>query len=143
VQRDWLARGKPGAFADAFMVAFHRELLARAVPRREALLARLSASGRELAYLYNFRLAGRVLAYQRGIARDAAGRHGKPGLMAHVRAIEHAAQEAAESYDFLAGGSRYKQSLANVSRDLHWAELVHPYSLRAVLARLRHVCGHA
>ena len=42
------------------------------------------------------------------------------GMLTHALAIEHYRQRAMREYDFLAGDARYKRSLANSSRDLHW-----------------------
>ena len=89
--RSWAARGKPGAFAEDFMHRFHSALLARAMPRQEADMLRLSAGPAVLGYLYNLRRCGHVCAYQSGFAPDAADSHRKPGLVAHTLAMEQAA----------------------------------------------------
>jgi CelD/BcsL family acetyltransferase involved in cellulose biosynthesis len=133
----WRARGRPGAFADGFAQRFHQALVARAQPRGELDLLRVTAGERVVGYLYNFRLRGRVYAYQSGLDHAGAGPHGKPGLTCHAMAVERAIAEGAESYDFLAGPDRYKRSLANAETALVWAELVPRWSARGVVARLR------
>lgn len=140
-QRSWQARGKSGAFADPFMRRFHRELVARALPRGEVDLLRLSAGPDVLGYLYNLRRDGHVCAYQSGFDPAAADQHRKPGLVAHVLAIGRAAGEGARLYDFLAGEDRYKRSLATGSRDLVWTELVRRRSPLALAAWLRRCLG--
>lgn len=140
-QRDWQARGKPGAFADPFMPRFHRALIARAMEAGEVDLLRLSAGEAVLGYLYNLRRDGHVCAYQGGFDRAAADGQRKPGLVAHVLAIGRAAGEGAALYDFLAGEDRYKRSLATGSRDLVWTERVPPWSARGLAARLSRALG--
>ncbi len=140
-QRNWQARGKPGAFADPFMRRFHHALVARALPHGEVDLLRLSAGDAVLGYLYNLRRDGHVCAYQSGFDPAAADSHRKPGLVAHLLAIGRAAGEGAHLYDFLAGEDRYKRSLATGSRDLVWAELVRPASPLGIAARLRRLLG--
>jgi CelD/BcsL family acetyltransferase involved in cellulose biosynthesis len=133
----WRRRGQPGAFANPFSRRFHQELVERATPRGELDLLRLSAGGTAIGYLYNFRLGGRVYAYQSGLDPARAEGHGKPGLTCHAMAVERAIAAGERVYDFLAGAARYKLSLSNASEPLFWAEAVTPWSLRGLLARAR------
>ena len=119
-QRSWIGRGKPGAFANPRFLRFHRELIARGHPRGEIDLLRVAAGEEVLGYLYNFVWRGAVAAYQSGFDFAAAGPHEKPGLTAHHLAIEHYAALGAARYDFLAGAARYKTSLADAARPMHW-----------------------
>lgn len=131
-QASWAARGRPGAFANPEFLRFHRALLARAIPRGEADLLRIDGASGTIGYLYNFRLRGRVLAYQSGFDYAAADKHGKPGLTCHHAAIAraHAAGDAA--YDFLAGAARYKTSLGSAAIPLCWLEAARPGSLDGI-----------
>ena len=122
-QATWTGRGQPGAFANPAFRHFHRALLARAMPRGEADLLRIAAGARVIGYLYNFRHRGRALAYQSGFDYPDAGPHAKPGLTCHHTAIELARREGMDAYDFLAGGDRYKASLANAATTLHWLDM--------------------
>jgi CelD/BcsL family acetyltransferase involved in cellulose biosynthesis len=119
-QRSWVGRGKPGAFANPRFRRFHRELIARGHPRGEIDLLRVSAGETVFGYLYNFLWRGAVATYQSGFDFAAAGPHEKPGLTAHHLAIEHYAALGATRYDFLAGAARYKTSLADAERPMHW-----------------------
>ncbi len=136
-QADWQRRGKPGAFAPPFMRRFHAELIARALPCGEVELLRAVSGGRPIGYLYNFRLGGRVSAYQSGLDQSSAGAQDRPGLVLHLLAIQRALEQGMRSYDFLAGAARYKTSLANAEARLVWTERVHPWSLGGITARLR------
>lgn len=133
----WQARGKPGAFASPFMLRFHHALIAQATPRGEVEMLRLSGAQGTIGHLYNFRHRGRVSAYQSGFALEGAGNQGKPGLTSHMMAIERALMAGDAVYDFLGGADRYKLSLADGTVPLLWAELVRPWSLLGMAARLR------
>ena len=140
-QAAWAARGQPGAFARPGFMRFHRELLARAMPRGEADLLRVTAGDHVVGYLYNFRHRGRVLAYQSGFAYAGAPRHGKPGLTCHHAAIAQARRDGMTRYDFLAGGDRYKTSLANAAATLHWLEAAPRWSLSGLALWGRGIAG--
>lgn len=131
-QRTWSARGERGAFANPHFLRFHRALVARALPRDELALLRISAGPLVLGYLYNLRLRGRVFTYQSGFdyaaANELAGGHAKPGLTCHYAAILRAQAEGAVSYDFLAGPDRYKNSLTQAATPLYWLDAASRYS---------------
>lgn len=135
-QRTWATRGEKGAFANQHFLRFHRALIARALPRDELALLRISAGGQILGYLYNFRLRGRVFTYQSGFdyaaAAALAGPHAKPGLTCHYTAILRAQAEGAVSYDFLAGPDRYKNSLTRASTPLYWLDAAPRFSGQSV-----------
>ena len=135
-QASWIARGRPGAFANPDFMRFHRALLARAVPRGEADLLRVTAGATVVGYLYNFRYRGRVHAYQSGFDYNAAPEHAKPGLTCHHAAIALARRENLTAYDFLAGGDRYKTSLANATTTLYWLDAAPRWSPWGMAFRL-------
>jgi CelD/BcsL family acetyltransferase involved in cellulose biosynthesis len=122
-QRTWQSRGRPGAFANPAFARFHHALIDTALPRGEVDLLRVLAGSGVIGYLYNFRHRDRVLAYQSGFDYAAADRHQKPGLTCHHLAIERSRAESQSAYDFLAGGDRYKRSLANGETTLHWVTI--------------------
>jgi CelD/BcsL family acetyltransferase involved in cellulose biosynthesis len=145
-QARWTARGQPGAFAEPAFLAFHREFLARGLPRGEVELLQIAvdrdAGSQVLGYLYNLRWRDTISTYQGGFDYAAAEPHQLPGLTCHQVAIEAAIASGSKIYDFLAGESQYKTSLGNATRHLHWLELVGrgtaydmPYRIRAVLRR--------
>jgi CelD/BcsL family acetyltransferase involved in cellulose biosynthesis len=135
-QAAWRARGKPGAFADGAVRAFHDTLIAAGVPRGEVLVARIAAGAREIGYLYNFQHGGRVFAYQSGFVAEADARL-KPGLVCHALAIADAMAAGARVYDFLAGAQRYKTTLAPQGGEaLHWITLHRAGSMSARVQRV-------
>lgn len=120
-QASWTDRGRPGAFQPGF-TAFHQALLARALPGGHVDLWRLAAGRDVIGYLYNFRYAGQVHAYQSGFDYRNARKHEQPGLTAHHLAIEQARRSGQQRYDLLAGSARYKASLAGGRDHLHWVD---------------------
>lgn len=133
----WQRRGKPGAFATAFVRRFHQDLVTRAFAAD--VLDLLRVQGREglIGYLYNFRTAHTHYAYQSGFRFRSAAAAERPGLVCHLLAIERAFAMGADRYDFLAGGSRYKTSLANAGQVLVWTELSAYPSVRFLALKLK------
>lgn len=142
-QAVWTARGEPGAFGNPEFLRFHRALLARALPRGEVELLRISAGSHVMGYLYNFHLGNRVLSYQSGfdygLTRALAGPHAKPGLSGHHAAILRAQAAGAASYDFLAGPSRFKRSLARRENRLFWLDVAPRTSAQGLALGLHRV----
>lgn len=140
----WARRGQPGAFAHPFMRRFHAALIGRALPRGELDLLRIApagAAGPVAGYLYNFRLRGWVHAYQSGFDPGTGSAQDKPGLACHAVAVQRAIDRGDAVYDFLAGDSRYKRSLARDERMLAWTELVPAWSVMGVAARAARALG--
>jgi CelD/BcsL family acetyltransferase involved in cellulose biosynthesis len=118
----WRERGEPGAFADPWVDRFHRALITRRFPHGELQLVRVRAGARTVGCLYNLVLGDRVAFYQSGLgAFDDP--HLKPGYVCHAEAIALNAAAGRATYDFLAGASRYKRSLATDERRLVWARV--------------------
>ncbi len=135
--RGWNARGKPGAFASDTVLRFHHSLICRGVPTGEVDLLRIEADTSVAGYLYNFRQGGVVYAYQSGFDYSNVTAQHKPGLTCHAAAIGWYLGENVRIYDFLAGNSQYKRSLASHHRMLHWLVLAHPAHPRAWLTYFR------
>lgn len=132
----WQARGKPGAFAGRAVRAFHAELVRDGITGTVELL-RCTAGDAVIGYLYNLVSGGHACAYQSGFDYAGAPAHGRPGLTCHHLAIEAHRARGGTVYDFLGGPDRYKRSLANRERTLHWRQLAPAWHPAAVLARLR------
>jgi len=123
-RRSWAERGEPGAFVP-FVHDFHRRLIERRFSAGEIQLLRVRAGNTTVGCLYNFVCRGEVSFYQSGLTYETDGKL-KPGLVCHALAIEHAARAGHGHYDFLAGDSRYKQSLATGARELVWLRIQKP-----------------
>lgn len=120
----WRDRGEAGAFVP-FVHGFHRRLIERRFAAGEIQLLRVRAGDTTVGCLYNFVSRGDVSFYQSGLAYETDSKL-KPGLVCHALAIDHAARAGHRWYDFLAGPSRYKQSLATDARALVWARIQKP-----------------
>ncbi|WP_207478025.1 GNAT family N-acetyltransferase [Arenibaculum pallidiluteum] len=138
-QRTWEARGRAGAFASPFFGRFHRALIARGLPRGEVELLRIRAGGTTLGYLYDFARGGWVGNYASGFAYEEDPKL-KPGLVCFRMTIEHHLARGASSFDFMAGGQRYKTSLGSPGPTLYWIDLRRPrlkFRVEGALRRLR------
>jgi CelD/BcsL family acetyltransferase involved in cellulose biosynthesis len=111
----WQSRGKPGAFANRHFRPFHRRLITDG----GGDLLKVQAGGATIGVLYNFRHGGWAYSYQSGFAYEADDRL-KPGLVCHLLAMRGYRDDGLRGYRFLAGDTRYKNSLANAKDELLW-----------------------
>ncbi len=136
----WSARGVSSGFATAPVQRFHHAIIGRGVPTGLVDVLRIQAGARPIGYLLNLHAAGCTLAYQSGFHYEPPGSENsphKPGLTCHLAALEHARARGDREYDLLAGDARYKRSLANASRDLHWTSWQPRTSAYAVAASIK------
>lgn len=117
-QDAWIAVGKPGIFASARFAGFHRELAPALVAAGRATMVRVSCGDETIAALYGFRDGDRLRAYQSGLRRFDDNRL-RPGIVAHVMAMEAARLRGFAVYDHLAGDARYKQELSTTTAPTH------------------------
>lgn len=120
-QAYWTAKGRPGAFASAYFVAFHRDLVARRFTAGEIQLLKCAAGNEVIGYLYNFVKDGVAHNYQSGLRYDDSNKKKKPGFVAHYLAVLHNLERGLKIYDFMAGDRQYKASLGTHRRELWWA----------------------
>jgi CelD/BcsL family acetyltransferase involved in cellulose biosynthesis len=109
-QRQWTARGEPGGFASCFFEQFQRRLIADCLPEGSVEIVRIDRGTEPIGYLYNLIWRGHVFAFVSGLLYEPDNRL-KPGLVCHTLCIEHHLQAGNHTYDFMAGYSRYKESL--------------------------------
>ncbi|WP_245644235.1 GNAT family N-acetyltransferase [Magnetospirillum moscoviense] len=127
--RSWRQRGKAGAFADPAFGDFHRRLISTGFHEGVTDLLRIQSGGEVIGYLYNLRWRGVAYAYQSGFRFDDHAQ-ARPGLVAHVLAMQLYRGEGLTTYRFLAGQSRYKTSLASGQDELAWILAYRPGPLR-------------
>jgi CelD/BcsL family acetyltransferase involved in cellulose biosynthesis len=138
-QAAWLGRGRGGAFASPRNRAFHARLVERALPTGGIQLVRVRAGEETVGLLYSFVDRGRVFFYQSGLRYRDENRF-RPGLVAHVCAIERCLALGLDEYHFLAGDEttpRYKASLSNAERKLAWVQLQRPGLKTSLIRGLR------
>lgn len=142
----WAYRSLEGAFSSDFLLQFHKRLIQNRFQYGEMQLLRIKCDNNTLGCLYNFVYKNYVYFYQSGINYNPDKRL-KPGLVSHVEAIRHNAANGYKTYDFLAGDSRYKMSLATHHNRMIWIRLQKPLlkfriedalkTLKYLLVRLR------
>jgi CelD/BcsL family acetyltransferase involved in cellulose biosynthesis len=135
-QAAWRARGRPGSFASSFFGRFHHALIDRGFARGEIALEQVSSNGTIIGFLYNFVWRRQMLAYQSGFAYRNGESHARPGLSSHHAAIRDALAKPLDRYDFLAGGDRYKRSMADRAHSQFWMEAGPLWSPRLLFRRL-------
>ncbi len=113
------AKGELGSFSSRLVLAFHKNLVATLFATKEVDLLRLNAGDTTIGYLYNFVMRGKVYFFQSGFRYESDPKM-KPGLLTHSFAIQQYIADGQLEYDFLAGDSQYKRSLANEKRTLIW-----------------------
>jgi CelD/BcsL family acetyltransferase involved in cellulose biosynthesis len=136
--RSWRRRGQRHAFSEPYFEIFHRALIQRTFARGSVQLLRVTVANRPIGYLYNFRHAGRIYAYQSGF--DDADRKRRPGAVSHALAIAHNAAAGATTYDFLAGENQLKTSFATDRYALAWQVIRFPllkYRLESAARRAK------
>ncbi|MEX0729668.1 MAG: GNAT family N-acetyltransferase [Aquisalimonadaceae bacterium] len=121
-QRRWRNKGLAGAFANDYVFDFHQRLIKDRFSRGEIQLIRVSAGRHTVGCLYNFVFNGRVLFYQCGFS-PASDNRMKPGWLCHLQAVRHNARAGNAIYDFLAGGSQYKNALSTHRNRIVWAKV--------------------
>jgi hypothetical protein len=130
----WQDRGRPGVFASPQFTGFHRRLIHAVFEHNQIMLMEVCAGAEVIGALYSFLHRGRVYFYQSGFRYTTDGRL-KPGLLTHYLAIRHCLEQSLlNEYDFLAGDSQYKRSLATSSRPLRWI-VVRRFTVPSVLFR--------
>jgi len=121
-QKYWRLRGQRGAFSYPFFKKFHTELIKAAYEDGHIEMARVTAGGHIIGYLYNFIWRGTVYAYQSGFLY-ANSRMAKPGYVSHYMAITYSLALGRDIYDFMAGERQHKSSLSTHRRNLFWLRL--------------------
>lgn len=118
-QARWRGRGEPGSFASPLFERFVRHLATIECGTGAVEILRVKAGDRLIGVLVNLIAGRQVLNYLGGFVAEPDNRL-KPGLVSHLLAIERHLAGGAAAYDLLAGGARYKASLASPRESLVW-----------------------
>ncbi len=119
-QAHWMARGRPGAFANPVWTALHRRLVTEAFERVQIL--RFRAGDEIVGYIYSIVDAGAVNMIQCGYDY-ARFRDAHPGYVCVVKAIEYNLETGYDVFDLLVGDAQYKQSLATDAESMRWLRI--------------------
>lgn len=137
-QHYWTYRGERGAFATDFARRFHGRLIRSAWLSGRVEMVRVDAGATTIGYLYNFQKDGTIYNYQSAFFYEDESKL-KPGLVCHSLAIDDALSRGLLTYDLLAGGGHYKQSLAPKIATMHWISLQRPRLVLRVEDALRRI----
>ncbi|NDJ87042.1 MAG: GNAT family N-acetyltransferase [Chloroflexi bacterium] len=107
-QAKWEALGEVGAFGEAEVAAFHREVIRLFHEQGWLRLFRLVVDTRIVAVLYTYQYRGRRYDFASGIDYDMYDLI--PGHLLTELAIANAIDEGQQEYDFLWGDEEYKYS---------------------------------
>lgn len=121
-QQEWRKRGKEGSFSNEYFYRFHRSLIKKSFSSNIIQLMHIFNDDGTIGYLYNFLYGNNVLFYQCGFDY-IDNNHARPGLIAHYLAVLMNAELGYDTYDFLAGDSQYKKSLATSANTMMWVTL--------------------
>ena len=110
-QAEWIKRGEKGAFSDSYFINFHTSLINNAFDKGNIQICKIYNSKSVIGYIYNFISNNEILFYQSGFKYEDDNKL-RPGLVSHYLAIELNKEFGMKAYNFLAGYSKYKESLS-------------------------------
>lgn len=113
----WIAKGKPGSFANKTRESFHRALITNRFSLGEIQLLEVGTPETVIGYIYSFIWRGCVYVLQTGFNMEMP-KGGQPGYVSHIKAIVHNQQKGHQVYDLLSDDSGYKSILCNQSETL-------------------------
>ncbi|WP_412971975.1 GNAT family N-acetyltransferase [Glaciecola sp. MF2-115] len=102
-------------FSNPTFVKFHQNLIKKNLESGSIDIIKITAGDSVICYLYNFIQGNDVKFYLSANNYEETGSALKPGLVAHYLAIQHYINKGFELYDFMAGESQYKRSLASTA----------------------------
>jgi hypothetical protein len=121
-QNYWEEKGKPGSFSNSHWEGFITSMVKEGFDDGKIQILRISAGGHDIGYILNLIHNGYVNMLQSGFKYHPNNKM-KPGYVSHYLAINHNIQKNNRVYDFLAGKSQYKDSLATNDGKLYWLTL--------------------
>lgn len=143
-QKHWTGKGLEGSFGNPRWEAFIKDIIQKEFNNGGVQLLRIHSGDIDIGYIFNLVNKGYVNMLQSGFEYPDNNKM-KPGYVSHYLAIEHNIQKGYKIYDFLAGDSQYKDSLATASDYLYWLTLQHKrpkFMLENLLIKLsRHLRG--
>jgi CelD/BcsL family acetyltransferase involved in cellulose biosynthesis len=125
--------GGDGVFGSPKFRAFHDRLMPELLAKGALDLGWMSVRNEPVAAFYNFRWNGKLSFYQSGRKLDIPDEV-RVGVTMHAYLIQSAIEDGMREYDFLAGASQYKMSLALATRPLVELRAARP-SLRETARR--------
>ncbi len=107
----WQATNEGSGFSNPLFESFHNAIVLNNT-NETVQVAVLSLNKEELGYLVNLVYNNKVYFYLSALQQSPDNKV-KIGMTLHAEAMQYYAEKGFESYDFLGGDARYKQSLSN------------------------------
>ncbi|MGF1723878.1 GNAT family N-acetyltransferase [Photobacterium nomapromontoriensis] len=126
-------------FRNPHFIQFHEALIRTGVPQGHIHLHKVMAGNELIAIMYNFHWQGNITFYLSALNYEISGDHLKPGMVSHFLLINRAMEEGFNSYDFMGGIARYKETFANLKSSLSVYEMRKSKELLALKNKLRYV----
>jgi len=101
-EKRWNKKNMQGAFSSPKFIEFHREFMSRLLKSGQLCLHRTSIGNQLIAILYNIRFADTESYYQSGFDLQLGSRV-RPGIYAHMQAIECSIKDKIKYYDMMKG----------------------------------------
>jgi len=98
----WNKKNMSGAFSSPRFIAFHYQFMSRLLEDGKLRLRRTSIGNNLIAILYNIRFSETESYYQSGFDLQLGSRV-RPGIYAHMQAIEISIDEKVKYYDMMKG----------------------------------------
>ena len=115
----WEKEKEGSGFSNVIFTNFHQRLMNNDMQQNTKVVqvSVLSLDKTDIGYLINFVYNNTVYFYLSALTESTNNKI-KIGLTLHSKAIQYYADKGIDSYDFLGGEARYKQSLSNNSYEL-------------------------
>jgi len=111
----WNSTNEGSGFTNELFTSFHRQLVNDETSTVQ--IATLALNSENIGYLVNFVYKKKVYFYLSAL-KTFDNNKIKVGLTLHEKTIDYYVKQGIQSYDFLGGEARYKQSLSNQSYEL-------------------------
>ncbi len=133
----WGKKMSKSGFSNNSFLAFHHQLIERGLDSGSVELYHIKVGQETLSIMYNFKHDNRVYFYLCAINYQYTSAQYKPGLVSHYLLINKALEEGCESYDFMGGAARYKETFSDIKGELSVNQYEHSSALLTLEEKFR------
>lgn len=134
----WQSSTQGSGFDNATFVAFHECLIEQCFERNEVLIAKFTLAKKSVGFIYGFMFNNTFYFYLSALAKSPNPKI-KLGLVAHLYLMQALAAKQMNTYDFMGGSARYKESLSDKSTALGFYRITRNKTLFSIDSTLRKV----